>query len=82
MRRPAGARGHRQDGILPEHPGRASYWRGCGVERSGDEAACRDELRQLAAEAALLGRTYPLFQTAVDQRQRIAAESEGPGRMA
>jgi hypothetical protein len=50
--------------------------------RAGDEASWRDELRQLAAEAALLGRTYPLFQTAVDQRQRIAAESEGPGRIA
>jgi hypothetical protein len=40
-----------------------------------------DELRQLAAEAQLLARTFPLFPSAVEQRQRIAAESEGLGRI-
>jgi hypothetical protein len=51
--------------------------------RSRDEDACRDELRQLAAEAQLLGRMHPLFPSPAgpEQRQRIAAESDGLGRI-
>ena len=51
--------------------------------KSGDETAAREELRELAAEAALLSRTIPLFRdpTAVQQRQRISAEREPGGRI-
>jgi hypothetical protein len=49
--------------------------------RAQDEAACRDELRQLADEARMLSRQSPLWPSGLEQRQRIAAESEGLGRI-
>jgi hypothetical protein len=49
--------------------------------RERDEAACRDELRQLADEARLLSRQSPLWPSGLEQRQRISAEADGLGRI-
>jgi hypothetical protein len=49
--------------------------------RAGDECATRAELRLLSSEAQLLAAMSPLVPGLLQQRQRIAAESDGLGRI-
>jgi hypothetical protein len=49
--------------------------------RERDEDAARAELKALADEARLLSRQSPLWPSQLVQRQRIAAESDGLGRI-